>query len=319
MPSPPDRIPPIDQRSLPGKGGSVSAIALAIDPPAVAPPSADARTVALLRRARVHGVTTFDVADARHPERVERLIAAAFPSDDPDLGVVVGRSVESLAREPERSEGRAIEDDLETAIGASIARSAQRLSPARIMIVEWEPSEGHETAPPIPATSPSTDSEVRPPTLATRLSRVATALPRMSLAGSIVSDELSLLDDHVISLMEATAEGLRPPLLARNPFADGRLDGSRFEATAVPAGPGEGPVDLRRLHAEFDPVLRLGFLTERRRRTLAQAALQFVLAWPWVVSVVVPLPHPERFDEVLGFASATPFDTAERRALGLMK
>jgi aryl-alcohol dehydrogenase-like predicted oxidoreductase len=68
---------------------------------------------------------------------------------------------------------------------------------------------------------------------------------------------------------------------------------------------------LRQLHRDFDPVLRLGFLTDSRERTLAQASLQFLFHWPWVASVLVPLPSPERLEEFLAASSRPPLTDEE--------
>ena len=136
---------------------------------------------------------------------------------------------------------------------------------------------------------------------------------------SLVTGSLSLLETDLIPTFESASVGERAGLIAYDPFAGGRLDGSRFAEQSLLPGPATGPVDVRRLHEEFDPVLRLGFLTEGRRRTLGQGALQFVLAWPWVVTTVVPLPSPERFDELLGYAARPPLTEEEMERIGLVK
>ncbi|MGA8664678.1 MAG: hypothetical protein WB809_06420 [Thermoplasmata archaeon] len=93
----------------------------------------------------------------------------------------------------------------------------------------------------------------------------------------------------------------RPPasLLARDPFAEGRLDGSRFSGNWLERGPSATPASLRTLSVEFEPVLRLGFLTADHRRTMAQAALQYAGSRPWVACVLAPLPPADRVEELL--------------------
>jgi aryl-alcohol dehydrogenase-like predicted oxidoreductase len=302
--------PPIERRALPGTSLRFSAVTVALDPPAVAPPAADARTVALLRRARERGITTFDVARARFPARAERLIATAFTATDPDLAVIVGRSIETLASEHGPSDARGSTGPPAEALEASLEQSRRRLAPVPLMVLEWDPGRHEETPksePPIPF--PATVG-ASPPDLfwAYRLSSVNTVLPPVPRPPPLFAGEFSLLEDGVAPLFDSAPTVREARLIARNPFGDGRLDGSRFAATMVPGEPGHGPVDVRRLHAEFDPVLRLGFLTQGRRRTLAQAALHFVLRWPWVATCVIPLPTPERFDEILGYASSPPLD-----------
>lgn len=310
----------VERRNIPGSRYSVSAITVTVDPPAVAPPSVDARTVALLQRAREWGITTFDVAGARHPERAERLIARAFPSTDPAVGVIVGRSVESLAREAASPESAPITGDLLGRVLRSLESSGKRLAPVPIVVVEWElaaDAEGGGASQSGPQPFPDRDSEG--PMWAMRLDSSTVTLPPVPGSAALYAADLSLLDHRAVRLFEDT---LGPPdarLLARNPFAGGRLDGTRFAATTAPSGPAAGAVDLRRLHTEFDPVLRLGFLTEDRRRTLAQAALQFVLGWPWVVTAVIPLPEPGRFEELLGWDAVPHLSDEDRRSLGFLK
>ncbi|MGP8159037.1 MAG: hypothetical protein ACLPWO_05465 [Thermoplasmata archaeon] len=318
MPSVPG--PTISRRPVPGTERFFSAVAVSVDPPAVAPPSADARTVTLLRRARERGVTTFDVATARFPERAERLIAAAFPASDPDLEVIVGRSGDSLARERSaRGPSRPIED-LEAALEESLEQSGRRLAPAPVSVVEWTPETGgspadaHEPTPLPPIPSGRADL-----LWAVRLLSPPTAPPNTGRSPALFAGELSLLDRELVSGFDPANKKLEASVIARNPFSNGRLDGSRFAAAAMLAGPGAGPIDLRRLRADFEPVLALGFLTKTRRRTLAQAALRFVLGWPWVVTSVIPLPTPERFEEILGFESSPPFSDDERAQLDLVK
>jgi hypothetical protein len=154
---------------------------------------------------------------------------------------------------------------------------------------------------------------------AVRLTSEPVGFPGSDTAPALFSGVLSLLEPGLVTAFEAG--GSPPParLIARDPFAAGRLDGSRFAATGSLSGPEAGPIDVRSLHDEFDPVVRLAFLTEGRRRTLAQTAVQFVLHWPWVASVVVPLPTPERFDDVLGFAARPPISREELARLGFVK
>jgi len=318
MSSPPG--PTVENRRLPRTERRFSAVSISVDPPAVAPPSADARAAALLRRAREHGVTTFDVADARFPERAERLIATAFPIPDPDLAVIVGRSVESLASERTRQGDSSPPQDLDTALAESLERSRRRLAPVALSVIEWHPGPGGgaEDAPGS-AALPGTTTGPGELVWSVRLPTPVSVLPKFERSPALFTSELSLLDLGLVSVFEPTDDQVEARVVARNPFADGRLDGSRFATTAMLAGPGAGPVDLRRLRAEFDPVLALGFLTKDRRRTLAQAALHFVLRWPWVATAVIPLPSPERFEEILGFGGTPPLSDDELARLSLVK
>jgi len=313
--------PRIARRTVPGTPVTLSVVSVSLDPPAVAPPAADARSVALLRRAREVGVTTFDVARARFPARAERLIATAFPSSDPDLVVIVGRSIESLAAERGPTDEPGHGGSLAEALQSSLEQSRRRLAPVPLSVLEWDMGNGGGTtggdAHPWALLVPDT---YRPPLIrALRVRPELSALPTLPDSAQLYSGEFSLLDEGVAPLFDSGPPRPEAGLIAHNPFGDGRLDGTRFAARSVPGEPGQGPVDVRRLHAEFDPVLRLGFLTEDRRRTLAQAALHFVLRWPWVATCVIPLPAPERFDEILGYGSTPPLTDEELTRLSRVK
>lgn len=276
--------------------------------------------VALLQRARQFGVTSFDVAAASNPERAERLLARAFPEGDPAIVALVGRSLDSLSRE-RTAEGEATSaPDVAAALGVSIERSQRRLAPVPIGVVEWVPGTDEDSpSPPPVALDRLSPPEGPKPLWALRLSSRDVSPPETRGELSLLSGPFSILDPDLGSWFEIAGTSPKAFLIARDPFSEGRLDGSRFASRTALAGPMAPPVDVRRLHEEFDPVLKLGFLTAGHRRTLAQAALRFVLHWPWVASAVVPLPEPERFEEVLGFGSTPPISTDELERIRRLK
>jgi len=307
-------------RSAPGLPRAFSELTISVDPPAVASPAGDARTIQLLRRARGLGVITFDVAEARFPARAERLISAAFPERDPELSVIVGRSVGSLARE-EAPEGRVPGPGRFSGVFLqSLERSNRRLAPAVVSWVQWD-SEGEDERNDA-AGGPSVPPDTELPAgvgWAIRLPPGGPG-PRVDWAKTaLFSGPLSPLEQGLTTAFGDRSLPTGPRLLARDPFAAGRLDGSRFARVGPFSVPGSAPTDVRRLHEEFDPVLQLGFLTEGRRRTLAQASLQFVLSFPWVISAVVPLPEPERFEEVLAVGSRPPLSADDLERLASLK
>ena len=319
-PLPSSGIPGIAPRSMPASLGNLSAVTILVDPSPAAAPAADARAVALLRRAHQLGVTSLDVAAARNPERGERLLAKAFPEPDPTVVVIIGRSADSLSRERGQELAPTPSGSLADTLEKSIDQSRRRLAPVPIGVVEWEtgPDEEHPALPRLEeGRGPS--AGVPGPLWMLRLSSADQPLPALDREVNLFSGPFSILDSGLGSLFEAGGSSSKAFLIARDPFSEGRLDGSRFAARTALSGPASPPVDVRRLHQEFDPVLQLRFLTAAHRRTLAQAALQFVLHWSWVASTVVPLPEPERFEEVLGFSSAPPLSEDELEQIQRLK
>ncbi len=112
--------------------------------------------------------------------------------------------------------------------------------------------------------------------------------------------------------------GPRPgfALVAEDVLAGGALDGS-WAAPPFGSGHPAAPARIADLEAQFRPVLELAFLTRSRQRTLLGAAVAFALQWPWVATAVVPLPTPDRLDDVVRAADAPPLDDAELRRLGV--
>ncbi|MGA9839865.1 MAG: hypothetical protein WBF81_09420 [Thermoplasmata archaeon] len=313
----------IAQREVPGTRLTTSSIALAIDATTLGSPAVDRRSVAVLRRARSLGVTTFEVPGGRGARRAERLLAEALPAFDEAVVVLLRRSVRSLAEEGSERPTGGSGDDLAARLRESLLRSAARLAPLTAGLVEWDPggSPGAPTPGPAELFEPLRgDGVVRGWVLAvTPDSPLASSdgvstpdVPRLFAGG------LSPLDPRLIARYAERAARVPTGFFARDPLGSGRLDGSRFAGSVVDRRPDQAPVNVRDLRREFAPVLRLAFLTQGRGRTLAQASLGFVLRWPWVCSALVPVPAPERLEELLGAEVVAPVTAEEaERVLAL--
>src|SRR5580658_272563 len=309
----------VSRRPIPGTRLISSTIAFAVEPPSLATPVADQRTVALLQRARSRGVTTFMVAGGRRSRRAERLLSLAFPSEDPELVIAVGRSVAVLAEEGSDSPADTATGDLEDRLRSSLRESGERLAPLKVGLLEWESDRSSNRSGPA-------DSEILERlraegafegwllSLPPDASYAAIDRSRVADRPSLLSGAFSVLETGLFASLRESFAQAPIGFFAKDPLGTGRLDGSRFARSLSDRRPDAGPLDVRELQREFDPVLRLGFLTEGRRRTLAQGAIGFVLHWPWVCAAVVPLPAPERLDELLSHEGAPPVsdDEADR-------
>ena len=131
------------------------------------------------------------------------------------------------------------------------------------------------------------------------------------LPSPVVSTELSLLDAPLPTPLATSANPRPPGVIVRDPFAGGRLDGTLLRDTMGERRPGRPPRDVRELREEFAPVLLLGFLTRARTRTLAQAAVRYLLQCPGPLSVLLPPPAPDRWEEVMGVLGTPPLDKEE--------
>ena len=99
------------------------------------------------------------------------------------------------------------------------------------------------------------------------------------------------------------------PLVSSDPFADGRLDGSRLSSSPLEVSGRPRPSDWAELQRDWAPVLSLGFLTEGGRRTLPQAAVDFALGTPGVSGAIVSAPDPET---LRGFGPISPASALTR-------
>jgi aryl-alcohol dehydrogenase-like predicted oxidoreductase len=299
----------LGRRAPEGLRGSFSAVAWSLDPGPGAGDGRTAATIGALRRARTLGVTTFDVGSARVPGLAETALGRAFP--DPDADVVT-----ILPMAEDRLTSTAVARDRATlaeTIRATLEASRERLAGAGRIVVEWKASlqrpiggasglEILETlrddgllagvaveAVPPALRRPPTDS--RPPLLRT--------------------GPFSLLNPRLATEPAGPAGTTTPAWIVRDVLAGGRLDGTAFSLPSPPLRGGKPPRSIRALEAEFEPVRRLEFLTSGGRRTLAQAALRFVLAWPWVATASIPVPAAERLDEFARAAESPPLSPDE--------
>ncbi|MCI4373173.1 MAG: hypothetical protein L3K02_05975 [Thermoplasmata archaeon] len=303
----------IPQREFARNRPSLSLLAFTVTPSQVPAEAADRSVVERLRQARRAGVTTFDLADSTDSARSERLFREAFPSPDPALVVIVGRRIEDLVRRDEPGLHSAdSRDGVEERLRLSLEVTTRRLRPHRPGILEWTDDANFPLSEQTWAgLGPQGPSE---PYLCRRLNSGDERAPLASRGASrseLLSGDLSLLETKWVTRWSGRAEHGGVGFLARDSFAGGRLDGTRASGTGVERGPSAGPIRLRELEAEFAPLLRLSFLTEDRRRTMAQAAVRYAAHWPWVKSVIVPLPTSDRIGEVLASFDAPAISAAE--------
>lgn len=308
-------IDPVSVRPVPGTELHASSIGLRIEPRAPGTPLSGRRSVALLANARSRGITTLDLGEGAGSFRVERWVREAFPSSDPDLLILVHRSLDVLAEEAAHDRSAPSNGDLEARLRHSLGRSAERLRPHPIGVLLWQPSADAED----PAAEMGPVMERLKAegafaswglSIASVGTRSGTGIP-VGPVPALLSGALSPLDP---SLLPSLAErGSHDPFgfFVQDPMGGGRLDGTRFAGSLADRRPDARPVNVRELRREFSPVLRLGFLTEGKHRTLAQASLGFALRWPWVCSALVPLPSPERLEELIRAESTPPLSDAE--------
>ena len=101
-------------------------------------------------------------------------------------------------------------------------------------------------------------------------------------------------------------------ILAREPLANGFLTGKHGPEASFPPGDIRAALPPEYVAAMAETAGRLDFLRRAGERTLAQAALRFVLDDPAVASVVVGAKTPAQMEENVGAAAVPPIDAGER-------
>jgi Aldo/keto reductase family len=109
------------------------------------------------------------------------------------------------------------------------------------------------------------------------------------------------------------------PIVASNPFADGRLDGSQLRGSPLETIGRPAPSDWAAVRRTWAPVLALGFLTESHQRSLAQAALQYVLGVEGVAATLVPAGEPDALKEAADALHRPSLTPAERARIGRVR
>jgi aryl-alcohol dehydrogenase-like predicted oxidoreductase len=313
---------PFSRRPVPGTELSTSVVGIRLDPVDLGRPGAEDRAARMISSLRSRGVTTFDVGEGEAAARAERLLARALKDADEQLVVLARRSLSGLAREASRERSKGPTEDLASRVVRSLEASTSRLGPHRVHLLVWDPTgeEGVGLGEVVSALE-RVRSEGHVAGWVFRIPRGAVSPPGDALPqgrAALYEGRLSLLDRELLPGLTDRWSSAPFGFFAEDPYGAGRLDGSRFPSGLADRPPGSRPPSVAELQREFDPVLQLGFLTSRPRRTLAQVALQFALHWPWVCSALVPLPSPERLTDLEEFGSLPPLTEAEvARVLGL--
>lgn len=293
------------------RGARIEGPGVSVIPRLAGPPTPDTvdRVSRSLRTCWELGVRAFDIAGSTEPWTAAAILAAAFP--DPPAGLFLIGPDDLEVRPPSRTRPAGVRSLWsDPAATASWMREVDRIVELRAL-----PATAHDRAQLSAALAERRsgprvlDVAVRCPSVA--VARAVLALPSRPLAGV----ELSLLDRGPVSdLPHGPATDRR--VIARGAFAGGRLSGGGLLDGGTARGGPTPPATVRELEEAFRPVVALAFLTERRARTLAQAAVQYLLAQPSVLLVSVDLPPVERLREIVALDGAAPLRDEEFARLG---
>ncbi|MCI4368499.1 MAG: aldo/keto reductase [Thermoplasmata archaeon] len=287
----------MEARTITGVSQPLSVIGYRWSSPMSAAPGALRDRQATLTRAYVAGVRFFETASAPNGPAAERELASA-------LGERLGSVVIATGVPAEALEGAHPGEDSVAGpkMRESVTESKKRLGVAAVDILLLTAPEGFVWQDPgvrrtiaellrskeigcFGAIWPARDPSPKAVDAA------------ISSGAALIGAPMGLLDNGTIDRLARQADGTPARLLAYDPFAGGRLDGSLFHDSPLQRGGPPGPQDLADLSERFKPVLQLGFLTDGKRRSLSQAALQFTLSRPMVASALIEGRHPKTLEE----------------------
>jgi aryl-alcohol dehydrogenase-like predicted oxidoreductase len=299
------------RRPYPGAPFELSKLAMAAAP---SDPSVDgSAAVALLRRAWRDGISVFDTVDVPNTSVAEALLARAFPDPDPTI-VVLGHDPAVQSRGPSPIPTLGLPRGPIGLMHGEGPPPPHSQPFRRLVEIDAGPSGGRAAGSPNSAAAGGVSELTRVVRCRTEAEAVDAVRERQPC---LLAGELSMLRSSVARSAAERAPSGAFGWIARDPFAGGRLDGSWFDRS-LPALPTSTPRSVRELEAELASVLPFRSLVLRGRRTLAQAALRFVVDLPWVVSVCIPMPRVERWEEIVGFETSAPLDERERAAIEAM-
>ena len=325
------RIPGLERRPVVPGGPEITVLGAPVnDALTAAPPVETERLgVALLHRAWEAGIEFFDAGPSTSAAPCELLIGRAFPSDRYEIGVSSTLAGETgspgIPRPPApgvvplgggtSNLFRQGPEDWPAELNGAVGRALRRLGRERLTIAWFSPRDS----------------------LALGSSRVVDALRAESRVGAwgfrvegqapdpVQSDSLMKAGVRVFGvpfhLLNAPDCATWIDYLARrgarvvslDPHAEGLLNGDRLTSPGGPARSTPSPArDWQALRTSWEAISRLGFLTREKRRTLGQAALQFVLDAPGVISALVPIHDPTRLAEWRAALDRPPLTEEER-------
>jgi aryl-alcohol dehydrogenase-like predicted oxidoreductase len=285
----------------------------------------DGEAEALMRRAHELGVTLFDAADTYGNGRSEELIAGAFKGRRDDIVIATKVGYDFVRHGGERRGQREIPQDFSPAgIRAATDAALRRLGTDRIDILQfhnirmeqvdddalWEVLEGLRAEGKI------------------RLGGVALG-PAIGWLGEgvhairrrdpdILQHIYNILEQHPGAMLHETARdcGARTRFLIRVPHSSGMLEGHYTADTVFPPGDHRNHRPRSWLLDGVKKVGQLRFLEGGGKRTLGQAAIQWLLADERTASVLPNIYDMRQVGEFAAAPDCEPLDAADMARIG---
>jgi len=283
--------------------------------------------IALLRRGLERGINFFDTADTYDDGGAERILREAFPGRRDEIVIATKFGYDIVNHPPDPNQRERPHNWNPSYVRLAVENSLSRLGTDRIDLYQMH--------------NPRIDAILRDDLLALleslkgegKIRSYGAALgPAIDVRQaeesraaieetgmSSVQIIYNLLEQQVGAPIFETARAHSKGILVRVPHASGLLEGNLASDTTFPPGDHRNwrvTTNQKRkawLERGLLKVERLGFLAEGTGRTLGQAAIQFILDEPSIVSVLPNIYDADQLDE-LAAASDTPPLSSEERA-----
>jgi aryl-alcohol dehydrogenase-like predicted oxidoreductase len=276
--------------------------------------------VALLRRAREQGVTTYDCSDIYGNGRSEVLLGLAFQGQRDRVvyvtkaGYLVGTDgTQSLRSRPAIASRD--QDYTPPYLRWACEQSLRRLATDYIDVYLLHDPPDAVLADPVPfAALRELQREGKIRTYGVSSGAVGAERAIRRHGAQVVMVPFNLLDQTAAPILLPLARERGVGVLARSPFASGLLHDAVVAAARWGRQPPFSPHDLRRhvrrwrLMEVAWCVHRLGFLTERAGGSVSRAALRFALSYPGIAAVATGVIRLAELEAALAACREAPFD-----------
>ncbi|MGQ0723187.1 MAG: aldo/keto reductase [Candidatus Eiseniibacteriota bacterium] len=256
----------------------------------------ESEAVGAVRRALDKGVTLFDTSDAYGLGRAERFLGQAVSGRRGQVVVAT-----KIGWVPDGKE-RWIADLSSDHLRAAATRSRARLGVDVIDLLQLHavPAPGDETERALDALDELKTMEL------CRLTGVSVGADWEAGLRLARSDRIDAVQVHYNLLQQGAAQELLDDALVRGvgiiasaPLAHGFLSGKREPGETFPADDWRSRFTAEERAARVERVRELEFLGGAGRRTMVQAALQFVLAHPAVSSAIPGFRSVEQVEDLV--------------------
>lgn len=280
----------------------------------------------LLRRALDLGVTFFDTADTYDDGGAETILREAFPDRRDDIVIATKFGYDIYNHPPSANQRERPQTWEPEYLRFAVEKSLERLGTDRIDFYQLHNPrieairrddllaalEDLKAAGKIRAYGAALGPAIDP----RQADESRFAIEHTGMAGGQII--YNLLEQQVGAPIFETARAHNKVVLTRVPHASGLLEGNLDSETVFPPGDHRNwrMTTNAAKHEWLDKgllkVAKLDFLTEGTGRTIAQAAIQFILSEPSVASVLPNVYDAPQLEMLAGAADVAPLSEEER-------